>query len=68
MNALLLVSYVALRQGDSVAIGSFGGQSTWLPPVKGVGGMPAVLGTVYNFQASRQVSDFEGAARLMLRR
>ena len=68
LNALLLVSYVALRQGDSVAIGSFGGSNTWLPPVKGTGGMPAVLRSVYNFQASRQVSDFEGAARLLLRR
>lgn len=68
LNALLLVSYVALRQGDSVAIGSFGAENTWLPPVKGTGGMPAVLGAVYNFQASRRVSDFEGAARLLLRR
>ncbi len=68
LNALLLVSYVALRQGDSVAIGSFGGASTWMPPVKGPAGMPAVLSAVYNFQASRRVSDFEGAARLLLRR
>ncbi|MFT4647397.1 MAG: hypothetical protein ACI9X4_000609 [Glaciecola sp.] len=68
LNALLLVAYVALRQGDSVAIGSFGGQNTWMPPVKGTGGMPAVLSAVYNFQATRQVSDFEGAARLLLRR
>ncbi len=68
LNALLLVSYVALRQGDSVAIGSFGGHNTWMPPVKGTSGMPAVLSAVYNFQATRKVSDFEGAARLLLRR
>jgi uncharacterized protein (DUF58 family) len=68
LNALLLVAYVALRQGDSVAIGSFGGAGAWMPPVKGSAGMPAVLSAVYNYQTTRQVSDFEGAARLLLRR
>ncbi len=68
LNALLLVAYVALRQGDRVAIGSFGGERRWMPPVQGPRGMPLVLKSVYDFQATRSVSDMEGAAREMLSR
>ena len=37
LNALLLLSYVALRQGDAVGLSTFSGgeQSRWISPRKG---------------------------------
>ena len=43
LNSMLLLSYVALRQGDQVGILSFGGTDRWLPPVKGSSSMTTVL-------------------------
>ncbi|HPF15173.1 MAG TPA: DUF58 domain-containing protein [Planctomycetota bacterium] len=68
LNALLLVAYVALRQGDRVAIAAYGGVRRWMPPVQGPKGMPAVLRAVYDYQATRAVSDMESGAREVLRR
>jgi len=35
LNAILLLSYVALKQGDSVGLATFSGESRWSPPMKG---------------------------------
>lgn len=68
LNALLLVSYVALRQGDHVAVQSFGGADRWLPSVKGSHAMATILEHLYDAQATQSPSDFiEAAERLMMR-
>jgi len=68
LNAMLLLSYVALRQGDSAGVLSFGGTERWLAPVKGQHSMPTLLNHLYDYQTTPHPSDFQEAAkRLMLR-
>lgn len=67
LNAMLLISYIALRQGDQVGVLSFGGTDRWLPPVKGVGSMKTVLNHLYDYETSPFPSDFSEAAERLLR-
>jgi uncharacterized protein (DUF58 family) len=68
LNAILLVSHVALRQGDQVAVKSFGGSDRWLPPVKGGHAMPVLLNHLYDYQTTPAPSDFaEAVEKLMAR-
>jgi uncharacterized protein (DUF58 family) len=67
LNAMLLVSYIALRQGDQVGVLSFGGTDRWLPPVKGVSSMKTVLNHLYDYETSPFPSDFSEAAERLLK-
>ncbi len=68
LNATLLLSYIALRQGDQVGILSFGGTNRWLPPVKGQHSMTVLLNHLYDFQSTPEPSDFSEAAERILTR
>ena len=66
LNAMLLIAFIALRQGDEVGVAGFGGVQRWLPPVKGAHSMPKLLNHLYNYEASGEPSDFiEAAERVM---
>lgn len=68
LNSLLLLSYVALRQGDAVGLLSFAGQQRWLPPVKGKNKINTILNAVYDLHSSTAASDLlEAATQLMAR-
>lgn len=68
LNAALLLSYVALRQGDAVGLMTFSGQDRWMPPRKGRHAMPTILDRVYDLDATEAPSDYaEAAARLATR-
>lgn len=62
LNALLLVSYIALRQGDSVSVMSFGRSHRWVAPQKGVGAMKTILNGMYDLQAENCAPDYVSAA------
>ncbi len=68
LNAILLVSHVALRQGDQVAVKSFGGSDRWLPPIKGSHAMPILLNHLYDYQTTPAPSDFSGAVEHLMAR
>ncbi len=68
LNALLLLSYIALKQGDSVGLLSFGGSERWLPPVKGNKAVNQILNQVYDLQPGSQAADFYSAAQQVLKR
>jgi len=68
LNAILLVSHIALRQGDMVAVKSFGGSDRWLPPVKGAHAMPVLLNHLYDYQTTAAPSDFSGAVEQLMAR
>ncbi|THB65746.1 MAG: DUF58 domain-containing protein [Gammaproteobacteria bacterium] len=69
LNSMLLLAYIALKQGDSVGIMSFGGQeSTWCPPAKGVDSVNALLNKIYHLQPKPASSDFQSAAVSLLSR
>jgi len=66
LNAMLLISFIALRQGDEIGVVGFGGVQRWLPPVKGAHSMPKLLNHLYDYEASAEPSDFiEAAERVM---
>ena len=66
LNAMLLVSYIALRQGDSVSLMSFGNEATdkhrWIPPQKGTERVSVLLNGIYDLQASQATADYITAA------
>jgi uncharacterized protein (DUF58 family) len=67
LNSMLLLSYIALRQGDQVGVLSFGGTDRWLPPVKGGHAMTTILNHLYDYETSPFPSDFSEAAERLLR-
>ena len=68
LNAILLLSYVALRQGDALGLMTFSGERRWLAPRKGMNTINVVLNTVYDLQATTQSSDYLNAANQLMRR
>lgn len=68
LNAILLLAYVALRQGDGVGFATFSGEDRWLSPVKGIGLINHLFNQLYDLQPSTAVPDYaEAATRLLLR-
>lgn len=68
LNAVLLLSYVALRQGDAVGLGTFSGETRWLSPKKGAATVNRILNTVYDLQPTTQAPDYSEAAMNFLLR
>lgn len=69
LNACLLLSYVALRQGDAVGLCTFAcDQPRYLAPVKGTGQLNLLLNTVYDLDTTRRTADYETAASQLLAR
>lgn len=71
LNAVMLLSYVALRQGDAVGALSFGtalGDQRWFAPRKGVHAFNALMGVFFDVQPSPTHSDYVAAAQDALRR
>jgi uncharacterized protein (DUF58 family) len=62
LNAMLLLSYVALRRGDSVGIMTIGAGGAWLPPRKGPEAINGLLNHVYDVQPSPEEVDYLAAA------
>ncbi|MBT8082580.1 MAG: DUF58 domain-containing protein [Gammaproteobacteria bacterium] len=62
LNAMLLLSYVALRQGDGAGVMTAGPQRSWLPPRKGVGTINAILNHVYDINPQPVEVDYLSAA------
>lgn len=67
LNAVLLMSYVALRKGDAVGVATFGGAPRWLAPVKGQANLPRLLNTLYDLQPAPVVPDYLEAATALTR-
>lgn len=63
LNAMLLVSYIALRQGDNVSLMSFGENHRWIPPQKGVERVKVLLNGIYDLHASQSTADYISAAQ-----
>lgn len=63
LNAVLLVAYAALRQGDAVGILTFAGAERWMPPRKGPAALPEVMRHLYDLEATHRPPDVQEAAR-----
>jgi len=66
LNALLLLSYVALRQGDSVSFHTFGGHKRLFNAAKGVHTINAILNQLYDLDSTLEIADYETAAKELL--
>lgn len=66
LNAILLLSHVALKQGDSVGLGTLGGEQRWLKPHKGQVALNQMLNALYDLHATPQAPDFSQAATELL--
>ncbi len=58
LNSILLLAYVAARQGDGVGFYSFGGTQKWLPPQKQGNSVRALLLAMYDVESSADASDY----------
>ncbi|KPA88486.1 hypothetical protein PF66_04849 [Pseudomonas asplenii] len=69
LNACLLLSHVALRQGDAVGLSTFAGdQPRFLAPVKGQGQLNLLLNAVYDLDSSQRPADYQAAVSQVLAR
>jgi uncharacterized protein (DUF58 family) len=69
LNACLLLSHVALRQGDAIGLLTFASEHPrYLPPCKGQGQLNALLDGVYDLDTSQHQADFSEAAQQLLKR
>lgn len=66
LNAMLLLTYVAIRQGDAAGFLSFAGTERWLPPDKGKRTVNRMLNQCYDLDSTTQSADYLGVARKFL--
>ena len=69
LNALLLLSYVALRQGDSIGVSTFSHEDhRWVKPVKGVANINSLLNGIFDLQPGSAAPDYSLGARDLIMR
>lgn len=66
LNSILLLAYVASRQGDGVGIYSFGGTEKWLPPRKQQDSVRELLLGMYDIESSTNAADYLRATQDLL--
>lgn len=66
LNSILLLSYVASRQGDGVGLYSFGGTEKWLPPRKQEDSVRSLLLGMYDIDSSLRAADYLRAAEELM--
>lgn len=66
LNALLLVCYIALKQGDSVGVMSFGSSDRWIPMNKGAGHISTILNGLFDLDVGNSSSDYVEAAERLI--
>ncbi|MET0066250.1 MAG: DUF58 domain-containing protein [Candidatus Thiodiazotropha sp.] len=66
LNAMLLLSYVAARQGDAVGFLSFGGVDRWQPPIKGGNLIRRMLDRCYDIETTLEAADYLGVAQKLM--
>ena len=66
LNAMLLLRYVAIRQGDAAGFLSFAGVERWSPPRKGQHVVSHLLNQAYYLPSSTEAADYLGVARKLI--
>jgi uncharacterized protein (DUF58 family) len=62
LNAALVVSYLALRQGDGVGLFASGGDQRWVAPQRGMGAIDTLLRASHDLEARPVATDYLAAA------
>jgi uncharacterized protein (DUF58 family) len=69
LNACLLLSYAALRQGDAVGLSTFASERPrHLAPAKGNGQLNVLLNSVYDLDSTQRPADYQAAVNQLLLR
>lgn len=68
LNALVLLTWVAVRQGDAVGLMTFSGPERWVPPRAGSGALPWVLEALVDLEPTLAPSDYREAAQRLAAR
>lgn len=58
LDAALVVSYLALRQGDAVGLLASGGERRWVAPQRGMGAIDVFLRETYALQPTPVATDY----------
>lgn len=66
LHAMLILSQVALREGDAVGVLSFGAGYRWQKPLKSSGAINTLLNHVYDIYPTSQAPDFAAATQQLL--
>jgi len=66
LNAILLLSHVALRQGDAVGLMTFSGEERWMSPRKSISSINHILNTIYDLQPGSYSPDYTKAASKLM--
>lgn len=62
LNAALVLSYLALRQGDGVGLHAIGGEQRWVAPKRGMGTIDDLLRASHDLQPQAVATDYLAAA------
>lgn len=65
LTALLLLAFVALREGDAVGLLTFGAETRWMPPRKGRAALDDLMERLYDLEAGSEASDYLAAAEAL---
>ncbi|HVI57803.1 MAG TPA: DUF58 domain-containing protein [Luteimonas sp.] len=68
LDASLVVSYLALRQGDAVGLFATGGEERWVAPQRSLGAIDVLLRASYDLQPRPVATDYLAAATGLSRR
>lgn len=69
LNAMILIAYMAIKQGDKISITNFGTTpeaERYLAAVKGPSAMPQVLDHLYNYQSTNSYGEYTDLAKRIL--
>jgi uncharacterized protein (DUF58 family) len=61
LEAVLLLSWISLKHGDSVAVGSFGSGRRWISPRKGLSAFPLLMNSLYDLSSGPNPSSLFSA-------
>lgn len=68
LNALILLSYTALKTGDQLSFMSFGEQTRWLSNIKGGKNVSQVLNHFFDLYPDTSASDYLAAAQTLMQK
>lgn len=68
LNAVVLLSHVALQQGDATGIMTFGGIDRWIPPAKGMNSARRLMNGLYDLEATKELPDYVQAVESLATR
>lgn len=68
LNAILLLSHIALQQGDAVGLLTFSGEQRWIAPRKSLQSVNLILNNIYDLQPCLVTPDYESAAINFMKR